>query len=320
MTPELGGIRLLTVTNLYPAEDDPTYGTFVAEQVEALRAHPSVGVVDVLFVDGRKDNLEYLRAVPEVRRRARSGRYDLIHAHHGLAGAVSVTQRRLPVVVMYHSGDIDYFRWQRQISRVVARRAAKNICVARRDIRQLGQPAIHIPCGLDTERFAPRERVAARHAFGVPEGSLALLFPSRRDRRKKMYSRFEEVREELEVRGHPVHELRLENVARERVPELLAAADVMVMTSVSEGAPVALMEAMSAGLPVVATPVGEVEAMIGGVANCRVEEFDRQRFANAVESLTEDGPRAPAPRSQDYSQDRTVSALLDVYRDVLERR
>ena len=313
-------IRLLTVTNLYPAEDDPTLGTFVAEQVEALRAHPSIALVDVLFIDGRTRRRAYLQAIPEVRRRSRSGRYDLIHAHHGLAGAVSVTQRRLPAVVTYHSGDIDYVAWQRQISRVVARRAAKNICVARRDIRRLGQPALHLPCGLDTERFAPRARRPARDAFGVPEGSLALLFPSRRHRPKKMYPRFEAVREELIARGHPVHELRLENVPRERVPELLAAADVMVMTSVSEGAPVAVMEALSAGLPVVATPVGEVEAMIGGVANCRVEEFEPRRFADSVEALTQDGQRAPAPRSQDYSQDRTVAALVDVYRDVLERR
>jgi hypothetical protein len=92
---------------------------------------------------------------------------------------------------------------------------------------QLGRPAIHIPCGLDIERFAPRERGAARRAFGVPDGSLALLFPSRRERPKKMYSRFEAVREELKARGHPVHELRLENTPGERVPELLAAADVM---------------------------------------------------------------------------------------------
>jgi glycosyltransferase involved in cell wall biosynthesis len=316
---DMSGIRLLTVTNLFPAEDDPTYGTFVAEQVEALRAHPGISLVDVLFIDGRKDRLAYARAVPEVRRRAKSRTYDLIHAHHGLAGAVAVCQRRLPVVVTYHSGDIDYFPWQRRISRVVARRTARNICVARRDIRRLGRPATHIPCGLDTTRFAPHERGAARHDFGVPEGSLALLFPSSRDRRKKMYSRFEEVREELEARGHPVHELRLEKVPRERVPELLAASDVMVMTSVSEGAPVAVMEALSAGLPVVSTPVGEVEAMIGDVANCRVDEFDAQRFADAVESLSQDGPRAPASRSEDYSQERVVAALVDVYRDVLER-
>src|SRR4051812_47513339 len=201
---------------MYPVADAPALGTFVEEQVDALTEHPRVESVEVMFVDGRKGKLEYLRAIPELRRRARSGRYDLIHAHHGLAGAVAVSQRRIPVVVTYHSGDIDYIRWQRWISRITARLADRNICVARRDILTLGRPALHLPCGLDVQRFAPRERGVAREAFGVPKASLSLLFPSTRERPKKMYPRFAEVSRELEARGHRVHELRLENIDRGR--------------------------------------------------------------------------------------------------------
>ena len=79
---------------------------------------------------------------------------------------------------------------------------------------------MHLPCGIDLERFAPVDRAAARGRFEVPESALALLFPGPRDHPQKAYSRFEEVREALRARGHEVIELRLENVTRENVPLL----------------------------------------------------------------------------------------------------
>src|SRR6185436_4956831 len=62
-------------------------------------------------------------------------------------------------------------------------------------------------------------------------------------------------------------ELRLPNVhllgLRSDVAAVLAAADVFVLPSLSEGLPLALLEAMFAGCPIVASDVGEVAAALG---------------------------------------------------------
>src|SRR5438046_5440533 len=133
---------------------------------------------------------------------------------------------------------------------------------------KLRSPSVYIPCGIDLESFRPPDRAGARRRHGLADDDLALLFPGPREHRKKAYYRFEEVREALRARGHKVVELRLENVTREDVPLLFAAADVLLLTSTSEGSPVSVMEALAGGVPIVATDVGDVKSMFLGVPNC----------------------------------------------------
>ena len=77
------------------------------------------------------------------------------------------------------------------------------------------------------------------------------------------------------------------------VPAVLAAADVFVLPSLSEGLPLALLEAMFAGCPIVATDVGQVRAALaGGTAGLLVEPGDSAALAAAVDRLLSNGEEA----------------------------
>jgi len=76
---------------------------------------------------------------------------------------------------------------------------------------------------------------------------------------------------------------------RHDVPELLAAADIFLLTSFSEGIPLTIIEAMAAGLPVIATRVGGVEEMVvEGATGLLVPSGNDQALAAAIERLAGD--------------------------------
>jgi glycosyltransferase involved in cell wall biosynthesis len=83
--------------------------------------------------------------------------------------------------------------------------------------------------------------------------------------------------------------------SRRDVPELLAASDSFVLPSLWEGLPIALIEGMASGLPVVATDVsGTSQVMIDGETGWIVPPSDAGALAGAIAEVLEDRDRAAA--------------------------
>ncbi len=144
--------------------------------------------------------------------------------------------------------------------------------------------------GVDTRRFALRDRAEARRALGLPESGRLLISVGHLTRRKGHHRVLDLLPELLQqvpdlrfvvigrssLEGDAGPELR-EQARRlgiedrviwagERTPDEVAmwlnAADVFVLPSDFEGCPCSVYEAMASGLPVVASKVGEVERMV----------------------------------------------------------
>lgn len=109
--------------------------------------------------------------------------------------------------------------------------------------------------------------------------------------------------------------------ARSDVPAILGAMDLFVLPSDTEGMSNALMEAMAAALPAVATRVGGVREILGdGAAGILVAPGDLEAMTAAVSSLLEDPARRRAMGkagrdriAKGYSVGAMVSATRRVY-------
>jgi glycosyltransferase involved in cell wall biosynthesis len=99
-------------------------------------------------------------------------------------------------------------------------------------------------------------------------------------------------------------------LAGERVdaPSLIAAADLLVSTSRTEGAPGVFVEALLAGVPVVAHDMGGVRDVIGDDTGALVPAGDEAALARAVTELVED----PDRRARAAAAAREAGAGLDI--------
>jgi glycosyltransferase involved in cell wall biosynthesis len=317
--PEVGRLRVLVLTNMFPTVAEPWFGVFVSDQTADLR---SAGVdVEVLAFDARSSRREYLTAARRLRLVLRDGHFDIVHAHYGLAGAVAATQRRVPVVTTFHGSDAQA-RSERPISWVVARRTWP-IAVAHVVADSLGLPrgAAVIPCAADTELFAIVDRAQARRLLGWSAEGAYVLFPAaRRDptKRLKRADLFDAAVRHLRRRVPGVRAVSLDGLSRTQVAAAMSAADVMLMTSDREGSPVTVKESLACATPVVSVPVGDVGDVIAGLPGCAITARDPASLAAAVLRALET-PRSPALRDRalTYGRGATAARVIDVYRRAL---
>ena len=112
---------------------------------------------------------------------------------------------------------------------------------------------------------------------------------------------------------------------RDDVPDLLAAADVVALSSIWEGSPLVVAEAMLLGRPIVATAVGAVpEAVVDGETGRLVPARDPAALGDAVADLVDDPARAEAMAraGKQLADDRFAPEVLvrqvaDVYARVM---
>jgi glycosyltransferase involved in cell wall biosynthesis len=218
-----------------------------------------------------------------------------------------------------------------------ATRVVANSPAAARILSAEGVPAgvcAVIPNGIDAARFAPtarepRIRTVVMLANLRPEKShetliaaAALLLPAHPFVRYRIVGAGAR-RAALEdlARARGVDHLFDFLGHREDVPELLARADLFVLTSRSEAFPNGVLEAMASGLPVVASGVGGlVDLVRDGETGVLVPPGDPRAFAAAMDTLIRNPERAAglgAAARRDvlarYSFERMVGAFEDLY-------
>ncbi|WP_438039288.1 glycosyltransferase [Sorangium sp. So ce128] len=217
----------------------------------------------------------------------------LVHAHNHLSliyAAPAGWLHRVPVIHTKHgvSQDMQGRSWLRRAAsafvdaHVAVSQPTAAVVLGRREV---DPPKLHVVVnGIDLSRFAPdpAARARVRAELAIPRdawvvGSVGRLSPvknhallvraaatslPRNGRVLLVGEGAERGRLDALARELGVSERVLFAGERHDVPALLAALDVFALPSLSEGLPLALLEAMAAGLPAVATDVGGVSTVL----------------------------------------------------------
>jgi glycosyltransferase involved in cell wall biosynthesis len=285
------------------------------ERLIARAGRLGVEVQSVPRLSGRRGLAGLPRLVGELRRRCP----DVFHAHLNwpLActyGLMAAALARVPAVVATQQLFVDgQSRWTTLLHKVVSAWVDRYIAVSGAVARGLGDVCIFPGRKIEVIRNAV---TLARydHPSGPPPAAVPLaagrpvVLSVARLHRQKGLSYLVAAATLVPdaiflVAGHGTEDGRLRAQARavgvadrflflghrDDVPELLGACDVFVLPSLYEGLPVAVLEAMAAGKPVVATAIrGTDEAVVDGETGLLVPPGDASALARAVRTLLSD--------------------------------
>lgn len=312
---------MLVVTN-YKADNRISY--FVADQIEAIKQVASDMQIEVYGKKGM-GILGYLRNLKHLRRKIEEYQPDLIHAHYGFCGALACLQRKVPVVTTYHGSDINKFG-NRIVSYLAVWMSRYNIFVteslAQKAHRMKKHNSYLIPCGISTNMFRPMNKRQSREQIGLDTEIQYVLFPASKLSMVKNYALARKVVDLYnEQHEKKLKLIELDGYTRDKVPYVINAADVLLMTSHTEGSPQVIKEAIACGCPIVSVPVGDVETVTKDVPNAFVSKsYDAEELMKLLQQALNAAPyRDGASVLQKMGLENEIIAkkIVEIYKECI---
>jgi teichuronic acid biosynthesis glycosyltransferase TuaC len=324
-------VRVLVVTNMYPTEARPGGGTFVADQVRSLRA--TGAEAEVLFVDRATGGRRVYRGLAErVRADVARSSPDLVHVMYGgvMADVVTRVVEDRPVLVTFHGDDLQgnagngllgaLSGWYSTVASARAARRAAGVVVVSPHLRDAIAKSVNgsrlwvVSNGVDLGRFRPRDRAECQRALGWDTGRAQVLFPAPPARGEKRFHLAAAAVAMLRQSGVAVDLQVLDGVPHEEVPTWLNAADVVLLTSLREGSPMVVKEALACNVAVVSVDVGDVRERLAGIEGCSVAEPTPEDLShNLGRALARTERIEGRERVAELSLERVADTLREIY-------
>ena len=212
---------------------------------------------------------------------------DIMHAHYSKSAFLATLVKDCPLIVSLMGSDLNSSLVSKFLIRFLSK-YAWNITIVKSEAMQIelkNSNSFVIPNGIDTKFFFPIPKEKCRDFLKWDFNKKYILFASNPNRKVK---NFKLAQEAFMIMQNSHVELRtLSNVDPNYVPVYLNASDVILLTSLWEGSPNVIKEAMACNRPVVATDVGDIKWLFGDEQGYFLTSFEPKDIALKLESAVD---------------------------------
>jgi len=325
-------MKVLMCTSEWPSAENPHAAIFVVRQVEFLRAR---GIdVKVFHFRGSGNPLNYLRARKGFKKVEDEFQPDIVHAQWGQSVIPTLPKSR-PLVITYRGDDLEGVinangeyglksHVLKRVGKFVARFADQIAVVSPHLIPKLktGVPIHVIPSGLDFSVMPLGSKQEAKKSLGLSDSKKYILFPNNpKDPRKNMRL-IQEVLDMLNEEERKDLELRIVfGVSHQEILLNLKAADLLIFTSLHEGSPNVVKEALANDVAIVSVPVGDVPYRIAHIPGCFLSSsYEPDDLLIALRKALNYNYSNYESRSyvEDLNENLLVDKLVDIYKQIVQ--
>jgi teichuronic acid biosynthesis glycosyltransferase TuaC len=313
----------MRVLFVIPGEAQGSSMIFARRQAESLARE---GVeVELFHLRSRTSPWVLAREGARFRRCVRSFDPTVIHAHFGTVTALfaACAAPSRPLVITFRGSDLNVSPSLRSVaghmlSQIAALRAGRIVCVSRQLRERLWwrrSSVSVLPSGVDPEVFRPEPRSDARRRLGWDDDERVVLFNAGHDPATK---RLDLANEALRLTQGVLKSVCMEvldgTTPPARVPELLNAADCLLLTSDREGSPTVIQEALACNLPVISVDVGDTVERLRGVSRSAIVPREAAAIARELARVLRVPTRSNGrSKVAEFSAPRIAGELCRMY-------
>jgi len=292
-------MKILIFTPMYPSTDDPHNGTFVYDEKQALEKLKLD--IRVLHIDSKNSKVNYIKALPELKRVMKEFKPDIIHCHHTFCVFIAWISGGKNIVATFHESEYtskeSYITLLKRegIGKFIAlSKPFKRFCLRKArhifDITGLLEDSEKVTTpfnpGIDPDTFHPIDKHAAKESIGWDLNKKYILFPGDPACTCKRYDIANDIFNMVkDMVAWPMELFPLTGVPHDDVSLYMNASDVMLLVSDYEASPMVVKEAVACGLPSVCYNVGDVARVLEGVPRTFVIKPDKKMAANLIKEL-----------------------------------
>jgi len=318
-------MRILLVTTVWPDIHHPDAVPFLVQHVEFLRQQGAV--IDVFSFNGERNIHNYLKAWWKVRREPCWKKANIIHAHWAQSAFLALLSKK-KLVITFHGSDLHGIVKQNRkyslpgkilvvFSKWIATKADYCIIVSQHMKNILPKKIKNIaviPIGIDLSNFYPMDKASCRIALGLKKEMRYVLFvgdPKRPEKSfefaEKAITLFNMINYDLET-----HLLVANNIPYAQMPIYMNAADALILSSVHEGSPTVIKEAIACDIAIVSFDVGDVRQRIQDNPACYLcKDQTVEELVHGLATIFT-GSKPNIPSSQAFRQIDERSNAMEV--------
>lgn len=235
------------------------------------------------FTINGKGLQSYFRHIFKLRKFLRTNNFDVVHAHYSLSAYVASLAGSKPLIVSLMGSDVKTNRFRRFIIHFFNFLFDwKQVIVKSKDLEKgMGiKNSKVIPNGVNIELFKPAEKFLSQEQLGWDRSKKHILFAANPNRPEKNFKLASEAFSLIIDKDVEMHVL--ENVPLHEIPIYMNASDVVLLTSLWEGSPNVIKEAMACNRPIVATDVGDISWLFGNEPGHFISSFEPGELSDKI--------------------------------------
>jgi len=306
----------------------------VKSQIESLNEHVDV---ELLVLPGLRGIWPYIGAISTLKKELKKD-YDIIHVHFGhVSTLVKLVYRGTkPIITSYFGSDL-YGNvsnsaltnikgsFIKRLNKYFAHIDAHSIVKTDRLgalIARNGTPVSTIPNGVDIVKFNIQDKEKCRNELGLTLDKRIILFPADPSNKVKNFSLLQSALSAIDSSLYELVSFDGGDFPHDKVPMYLNAADLVVCTSIHEGSPNVIKEAMACNCTIYSTDVGDVEQLLEDVRRSKILSYNVADWSNAIgeflsESALDSNSREELER-KNLDEASIALRILKVYESVVK--